>query len=284
MNAPEFVTRHVGNCQICENDQKLDAAGRLVLHGFKRPYGWGSTVGRCFGVGAVPYEVGTDRLALHLAQMRERAAELDAYQARLAAREETSLFVGVYDYSTGRDRLVEYRVGVTEPYRWERAYESKVSEARHERNEVGFEIDRVERRIAAFVARPVRTVEECAEVERKAKDGRRAEREAARAAREAKKAETARKAAERKARRREELDSFVRPIRIAAEAGDRAAAKAVVLKLEGAKKYDWLWLGDFDLLDEREAGAALATLGFGELYECWGGRRRLRLFPNWRAL
>jgi len=47
-------------CQVCANQQKVDARGKLVLHGYLRPgHGW--IIGKCFGVAALPFPE-TDRL------------------------------------------------------------------------------------------------------------------------------------------------------------------------------------------------------------------------------
>ena len=58
LNPPkkETVTRYVGNCQICERDQKLTVDMKMVHHGYLRP-GDGEIHGDCPCVGAEPYEV-----------------------------------------------------------------------------------------------------------------------------------------------------------------------------------------------------------------------------------
>lgn len=61
--AAETATRHVGNCQICEGDQKL-LDSRMVHHGYRRP-GDGVIHGDCPGVGEVPYEVSCDLIKSH---------------------------------------------------------------------------------------------------------------------------------------------------------------------------------------------------------------------------
>ena len=58
------VTRYLGNCQVCEGDQKLHH-GRMVHHGYKRP-GDGFIV--CPGVHQVPYEVSCDLFNLDFQQ------------------------------------------------------------------------------------------------------------------------------------------------------------------------------------------------------------------------
>lgn len=48
----DLTTRYIGNCQICEGEQKLHD-GRMVHHGYKRP-GDGQIDGDCPGVHADP--------------------------------------------------------------------------------------------------------------------------------------------------------------------------------------------------------------------------------------
>ena len=63
-------------CQICERQQALDANGRLVHHGYKRP-GWGCIIGDCMGVGHLPYPA-TDALVRYLAVVKNYIAKCEA--------------------------------------------------------------------------------------------------------------------------------------------------------------------------------------------------------------
>src|SRR5271157_5749029 len=99
------VTRYIGNCQICEGDQKLHD-GLMVHHGYRRP-GTGYIVGDCPGVGEVPYEVSCELRKAYLAALQSgRVKTVWGSQGLRRV-----------------PQLVEYAVGVTEPQRFARAIE-----------------------------------------------------------------------------------------------------------------------------------------------------------------
>src|SRR5271157_2183951 len=75
------VTRYIGNCQICEGDQKLHD-GLMVHHGYRRP-GTGYIVGDCPGVGEVPYEVSCELIKAHVARLKVYVKNRKAYLAAL---------------------------------------------------------------------------------------------------------------------------------------------------------------------------------------------------------
>ena len=78
------TTRYIGNCQICEGDQKLHV-GRMVHHGYQRP-GDGAIRGDCPGVGQVPYEVSCDLVKSYKGNVAKRAATDAKTEAREATR------------------------------------------------------------------------------------------------------------------------------------------------------------------------------------------------------
>lgn len=61
-----------GECQICERDQALDAAGSLGHHGYKRP-GWGFISGDCTGVAHATFPA-TDALEGYLKALQNYIA------------------------------------------------------------------------------------------------------------------------------------------------------------------------------------------------------------------
>lgn len=77
---------NTGTCGCCEGNFKRNDAGGLVLHGFSRPWGWGVTVGSCFGVGYQPHELSSDCAKDYIkkvikptiATMEQRIADLNA--------------------------------------------------------------------------------------------------------------------------------------------------------------------------------------------------------------
>jgi len=81
--AEETVTRYVGNCQICEHDQKLTVDMKMVHHGYRRP-GHGTIEGDCPCVGADPYEVSCDRIKSYVKGLREALRVTNARRAEIA--------------------------------------------------------------------------------------------------------------------------------------------------------------------------------------------------------
>jgi hypothetical protein len=246
-DAPETATRHVGNCQICEGDQKLHAGLRMVHHGYRRP-GDGFIHGDCPGVDEEPYEVSCALIATHKSALQVRLVHLRARLADIQASRVSWFFRGD---RAGR-ALDEYAVGVTEPYRFARG------EGSIRQTEVT--IARFTARIAAWRPQPVRTIEEmrrAAELELAAK---RAERDAAKAARAAKKAATAAKQAALAARRQTVVDGLVASLQALADqpaSPERdAAAREIWESVKYSKKYQWLWL--HELLKQGAEGPTLA--------------------------
>lgn len=68
-NKAEKIAARDAHCQICERAQAMSAKGTMVLHGYERP-GWGFVLGRCYGVGYLPWEVSCDRLGEWIDQLR----------------------------------------------------------------------------------------------------------------------------------------------------------------------------------------------------------------------
>jgi hypothetical protein len=265
-----MTTRYVGNCQICEGDQKLHG-GRLVHHGYQRP-GHGYIVGDCPGVHEPPYEASCDLLVRHIAGLCGYIERQTDYLARLQGGEIAELYLEERE-GHGRDRrTVQVRVVAGTPdankydisysaTRWERALRHAVSETESNLRAAKADIVRCKKRVVAWVEKPIRTVEE----EQQKADGLRAERKAAkqavRDARAAKKAATAAKHEALKAKRaaiRADFDAQFNAL-AASTAPDRKAA--AIRLLQQTRKTKFAWLALWDLRCE----TALRDLGLATL-------------------
>ena len=101
-------------CQICERQQALDAAGCLGHHGYRRP-GWGHITGDCVGVGHRPYPA-TDALVAYLAAVRNH---VETCRKRLKAVPRFASLPWAYDAYEDHKRvkrtLTVFRDGRTDP-------------------------------------------------------------------------------------------------------------------------------------------------------------------------
>lgn len=234
------VTRHIGNCQICEKDFKLTGEGYLVHHGYRRP-GDGALYGSCPGVDHVPYERGTDALREFADRLVEAIGEAENRLHDLKTGKITKLRV-----QRGRSAI---EVSEGEPL-WRRALEGHIQTAESAIKNLRREQDRVRRRICDWVERPLRTVEEETRKEERAKSEKREEREQKRAEREAKRRESERKIAERTERRKRQRQAYEERIAELAQNPDakakREAAK-LTKQLERQLGEDFPWANDWDL-------------------------------------
>ena len=266
----ETVTRHVGNCQLCEGDQKLTTDDMMVHHGYKRP-GDGEIHGDCPAVGAAPYEVSCEMIK---AYVRGLYGALQATKARLAqiAAGEVAEFEK-RDYKGYRHNRVYFTVSysrfVTEWFHFDSELRDMESHLKYEVSNLERDIKHREARITAWKKVPVRTVEECAAAERSVKDAAKAVRDAARAVRDAKKAATHAKMEALEARRKAARDAFkARLVTIAAmSAGPtrNAAADKLyddMMSKKGLKEADIWGLSDLHC-PELFAEAGLATFDRG---------------------
>ena len=101
----ETALRHVGNCQLCESDQKL-RDGRMVHPGDLRP-GDGYIHGDCPGVDEVPYEVSCDLIKVHKAALEHQLAGLRKRLAAIVAGEVTH-FTQTHQLWSGGLETTEY--------------------------------------------------------------------------------------------------------------------------------------------------------------------------------
>ncbi len=94
-----------GTCQICFREQQT-RAGRLVLHGYKRP-GWGYTVGKCWGCDYAPFQVSCERTKQFIGEvLKPTLARFEAQLVKLQARPESldhtgKIWVGWQVHKTG---------------------------------------------------------------------------------------------------------------------------------------------------------------------------------------
>jgi hypothetical protein len=154
----------VGECQICEQIQKLRKK-ELVLHGYKRP-GHGYIVGDCPGVGHPPYELSCERCEV----FRDRAIEeLESLTARITEVENKTGSIRAYKLDKpwhrwevqmplrGKFETKTFKAGDDEYERLRKVTEANL------RNRLRYllsDIDRLTARIDNWKRRPLRTVEE----------------------------------------------------------------------------------------------------------------------------
>ncbi len=265
------TTRFIGNCQVCEHDQKLHE-GKMVHHGYKRP-GHGTIEGDCPGVSQVPYEVSCDLVKSYKVRVEASLVNLMTYLADLKAGKITHI-----RELTGWATWVEYIAGVTEPYKWARAIEHKVWAVESNIRHTEFEIARCARRIAAWGPMPIRTVEEEQAKADLDKAARKAEKEAARAARFAKQAATKAKQDAHKAKRAAIVEEFEAKFRALADGSEDIETRKLqareLLAETKKSKYSWMSLYyDFTCDD------AFIALGLAEVQATRpDGRKLLRWF------
>lgn len=156
---------HTGTCQICQATQKLsDPDGTLpvmVDHGYQhekttghRPsYGHlGERVGRCFGVGAVPWELGHDRLDEYLRGAVRELESLSGYLARLGAGDVTSISEILLDRKTGRHETIFYTTAHPE---WKWKLREEISRVDSDVHWLTTDAEMARKRIAGWKRKPL---------------------------------------------------------------------------------------------------------------------------------
>jgi hypothetical protein len=258
------VTRYIGNCQICEGNQKLHN-GRMVHHGYQRP-GDGAIRGDCPGVDHVPYEVSCERVKGYRTGVERGLLLKKEYLANLQAGNVTHIVEFL------RRGLIEHVIGVTELSRWESIVNRTIQEIRYSIPQSENDIARCTRRIEAWKPMPIRTVEEEKVKAQSEVAARRADYEAARAARDAKKAASKAKQEALQAKRTAvrlgfekrfcDLATMELPLE------DRQKeARGVLRELDKSKYRSWLHKWDLECQD------AFIALGLAE-YDGMNGRGR----------
>lgn len=265
------TTRYVGQCQICEGDQKLQQ-GRMVHHGYRRP-GDGEIHGDCPGVYAVPYEVSCDLVKVY---KTDRERELPRLEARLADIE-SGRVVKFSKFDTWNRCVKDYDKDTTPPREFARALEHLQWDAERNVRDCQSEIKRSEGRIAAWTPKPVRTVEEEQKKADTAQAERKAIRVAARAARDAKRVATRAKQEALEARRKTVREDFEVEFRALAAGSDsladrQAAAQKLLGELEKTKYRSWLSRWDLrceDAFVELRLAVQTGINGHGRPYLKW---------------
>jgi hypothetical protein len=140
------MVKQIGNCQICERDQKLKQ-GNMVHHGYRRP-GWGHISGDCPGVKSPPYEVSCDLLKSYKASVEERLGNLEVYLAKLASGEITHLTE--LKARHGQHELAEYVAGVSDPWIWAGRVQAKTWSVEADIRRAKYEVERCEKRIDSW--------------------------------------------------------------------------------------------------------------------------------------
>jgi len=202
----ETVTRHVGNCQLCEGDFKLTDGKRMVHHGYKRP-GHGSIEGDCPGVDCLPYETSCENIKHYVAGLRVQLADVREYLAKIATG--TVVYFEETEINWRTRRLVHNHFSKYVSAHFDAALDRKERSLKYEASSLESDITRRDARIATWTLKPTRTVEEMAAKEQAEKDAARAVRAVAKTERDAKKAATKAKMDALEARRKAVRDSYL---------------------------------------------------------------------------
>jgi hypothetical protein len=164
--------RHIGECQICEGDFKV-RGGLMVHHGYKRP-GWGYIVGDCPGVDEPPYEVSCDAIKRYretvlesLDNANRRHDELEAGTAKITAYKRA-------DYAWSKWGLdipqrTKHDTKVIEPGDpdYDRLRKLAISKEIRAIEWLVHEVERATKRIDNWVKKPIRTIEEYEDEQKK---------------------------------------------------------------------------------------------------------------------
>lgn len=207
------VTRFVGTCPVCQREFKVTPLTRrgghaMVLHGYQRP-GIGYLLGDCFGHRKLPYELSDSGCVSYREAVKNQKASAEALIVHLRSGEAKKAFV--QKRSFGRTEIVEVLAGEKNFEEALKIYlNSKISEVKS----CEYEIARMEKLIAAWTLKDLRTEEDVVRVSDGKAAERKAERDAKRAVRFAKaaaqKALVAKRAEERAALIAEYKDLFER--------------------------------------------------------------------------
>lgn len=248
------VLRFLGNCQICEADQKLHKE-LMVHHGYKRP-GHGTIVGDCPGVGEPPYERSCEALKAYRENTKSLLASHQTYLDSIKTGElkKFQLWRG--------NKMVNFERGVTEDLKWRHGLERLRQSVEVYIRQDTHEISRCTRRIDAWKLLPIRTVEEERAKQEAEKNARWAEkqqkRDAFMALQEARRVKREALQAERQVIR----DAFATQFRELAASPKRAdthsAALAILDELKRPKN-------NFILPRDLECDEALIALGLAEI-------------------
>jgi hypothetical protein len=265
------TTRYIGQCQICEGDQKL-YNGQMVHHGYRRP-GCGEIIGDCPGVGHAPYEASCECVKQYKADCELRLVGSRKYLSDLVEGRVTE----ITELRRRLDRSHEVIKYTPADPLWRVHLDAKISEMQYGIESTVRTIKHLETRIASWEPKPIRTVEEEQHKADAALAERKAVREAARAARAAKRAATKAKQEELEARRTAIRKDFETKFEaLAASSEDPNICRMAALHLlRELNKTKYNWLARYELRCETAfvaLGLARATgrvNGFGRPYIEW---------------
>jgi hypothetical protein len=193
----DLKTRYVGTCPVCEKEFKLfgDGVKTLVHHGYQRP-GDGFIVGDCFAVKYEPYEVSTKGCEDYRVAIINERGRLEDYLERLEGGKIRKLSFEKYRGYQMPPEIVSVSVDSEDPAeraKFERVLKDTITQTRGRIHTCDHEVERMGRRIAAWVLKPIRTFEESmaeqAERTKAEREARAAERQAKRDAKAKKRAE-----------------------------------------------------------------------------------------------
>jgi len=237
----ETKTRYLGHCPVCTAEQKLTTDMRMVHHGFQRP-GDGYIHGDCFGVHYSAYELSCEGTKAYLVMVQAQQESVSARLNRLVSGQVKKLTKVVTEWRKGRmgtTRVVE--VCEEEVVEFRNLLRITIAQVESELRHVGHEVARVEKLIANWAPKAVRTVEEGAREEQANKDARKAEKAAQKAKKLADKVAREAKAAALQAKRDAIMADFKSQFialanSVESPADIKAAARNLALKM-GQKKY-----------------------------------------------
>jgi hypothetical protein len=138
---------NTGHCPVCLQNIKLSPQGRMVLHGYKRPGEGAGAVGKCFGVGYLPYELSDEGSKAYLDQVI--LPSLTKSKEKLKELENPNLPSFV---SSGPRKVRMISRG--DPL-WERLLEDEISRKKNEIFLINVELKRVEGLVAKWRVRPL---------------------------------------------------------------------------------------------------------------------------------
>lgn len=106
----ERTRENTGTCGVCGCEHKLDAAGRLVNHGFTRP-GHGYIVGNCFGVGYEPFELSSKAVDDYIEVLTKTLSRYELYVSKLKNGEIKEIKAFVYNRKERKKVIKHFDLG-----------------------------------------------------------------------------------------------------------------------------------------------------------------------------
>ena len=140
---------NTGTCPCCFRNIKLKERGQkhpeTVLHGYQRP-GWGSAVGKCYGVDFPPFELSSEGTTYLVGILVRQAEKGEAHLKRLQAGEVIEL------YSPMGRKLTPETEG---EYRWKGLIEARTHETEAQIKNLNRDIQLLKKLIAEWKEQPL---------------------------------------------------------------------------------------------------------------------------------